>query len=433
VGQGADAGKIVTGNLLNWLVVVGDIVGGFVECGGNLNRLNMGGSIRGGDAPFAGSVTAVGTIDVVSIGKSIIAGLGDDSGVVFSEENINSVKLGADLDGSGGLKLSDDVQVGPGSGRIAANGDLGDLQILGSILGGNNDNTGCIMADYDLSGDGNIGKLLIAGAIRGGYSWGGIAGQVVTNSGYVQAVNIGDFGGPVLNDVDVGAVSAGVNNGADLFNSGAIRATGNIDSILIRGLLHGNLRTRPVISALGDINSLVIKGDCLYADILVGYGTDVYVAQEPSGDLDALNRPVNGVFLLDSDTGLSLDTSDGAEFNGSSTLGNFTAGLNYISSNLLISVDPGDDTVVGTSDDAMNFGVLLNARINNVVRGTTVGRQVFTFVLAADTITRLSGRATAGMFSASDATDISVDQPFNILTHKPLDFTTDTSYFLLYT
>jgi hypothetical protein len=283
-----------------------------------------------------------------------------------------------------------------------------------------------VFADFDADGSGDIDRLVIHGNILGGSTFGGLAGQSARNSGYVHAVNIG-VNGPAPGAFISGTVLAGVNGGAELFNSGAVRATDTIGLLVIGGDLRGNSINRPIVSALNGITDLRLRADVVFADILVGYGPSAFLSYTLSGDFNPLGVEVKGPALLDADTGLGLDVSDPALFNDSATLDSLVVTKNFYSSNLVVSVDPVNE-VLGTSDDDPRTGTISFVRVNGLI-GSDSGFKNSIFVIAADTITDLKGKSNpGGVFTHADANDITLGPAFNVATHADLDFSTDFYY-----
>jgi hypothetical protein len=231
-----------------------------------------------------------------------------------------SLNLGSDTDPTTG-----NLRGGAGNGSGAFSlGGLGKGVISGSVTGGSGNGSG------GLSIIGTLKQLEITKDLIGGSSSAGPGGSAdVVDSGFVGAGRIG----ALLIDGDV---RTGTNGGTHLAGSAAIRAVGDITSLIIGGDLSGNATQRAVIAAGGaapasknkTIGALTINGDTSFADILGGYGLD------PTGV-----NTVGGLTNADAQMGT-------VQFLGSITATNVVAG-----------VSAGPDGRFGTADDEIPTGM----------------------------------------------------------------------------
>jgi hypothetical protein len=299
-GSGATSGAIMSDGLLT----------------GTISSLHAGGSLTGGSGMQSGYVTATTDLGTVGISGSVMGGSGATSGAIVSDGKLSSLQIGGSLTGSSGMQsgyisagtsmgtmgihVNGNVAGGSGaiSGAIISGGTLSTLHIGGSLIGSSGTQSGYVSAVT------SIGTLGITGNVTGGtadqtgeiFSGGGLAEAIihgnlagnttihsstaVIGSGYIQAGQI------TMLDI-VGNVTSGAISGGAIANSGAIRSSADIVSLVIGGEVTGNAANPVFISATEGpdtskhpktdlaIQSVTIDKAVSYLDLLAGYGPDV--------------------------------------------------------------------------------------------------------------------------------------------------------------
>ena len=181
---------------------------------------------------------------------------------------------------------------------------------------------------------------LASGALTSGIIKGNFSGDTsinsssqVVGSGYIQAGHITSL------TID-GSVTAGVNTGGAIANSGAIRANGVITALTIDGAVTGTKANPVIISATTGaakgsksttdiaIQNITITHAAAWLDVLAGYGPTV-----------------------SNTTGVGL----GTPADGSAQIGTITFGSTLSASNIVAGVEP--DATTG------NFGTATNTSI----------------------------------------------------------------------
>lgn len=148
------------------LTVKGDIKGAFLsvtgEALGRIDTVNVGGSIIGGKEAYSGRIHASGNIGKVTIGGDVIGGQGTHSGVVSSFGSIAGISIGGSLIGGSntfaGSILTDARPANPATGHI------GSVTIRRDILGGSDTGAGSIVSETGRVGNVTVGGSLIAGS-----------------------------------------------------------------------------------------------------------------------------------------------------------------------------------------------------------------------------------------------------------------------------
>lgn len=363
-GTAGDSGAIIAPNVRS-ISIGGSILGGtfqdsghnasssgFIKVSGALKTLRIGGDIAGGSGAASGTVSAA-TLGTLLLGGSIAGGNGAGSGHVDGS-SFGHVGIGKNIQGGAGA----------GSGGISAKlavtssfdiipGQIGSLFVGGDIAGGAANSSGAVLVS------GGLGKTVIGGSVRGGAA---ASAAALFQSGYIQA-------GTIFNLTVDGDVTAGTNSGAGslVVSSGAIRSTGVIGGLLVKGSLQGNTSTggvlhSAIISAAGEpaadgaktnvaINAIAVLGNMDRAEILAGYnapasGSDVNGPRGAAANADA---QINAVFL-------------GKNLSASSIVAGATAGADKFFGNA-------DDHKAGGND----VSTILSKISSIIVAGTATG------------------------------------------------------------
>jgi len=308
-GASATAGSsgAINGNALGSVVIEGSLMGGNLVLGdtnqtGNddgvissattIGSLYIGGNVIGGSGANSGFISTqtggVGSLVIAGKSEGLVGGSGSTSGALSIDGPVTKLMLAQNLTGGSGAN----------SGSMSINGGVGSLAIGGDVMGGTADNTATI------SVFGLLKTTTIAGSVEGSSS----GATKLTNTGYIQADNIGTM-------VIGGDLISGTAGSGGLDTSGAIRATDAIGSITLGGIT-GNSSNPAIISAVGPANvtaksatdlaigSITVGKTgapgttvALYADILAGYSTDTNSGTDPLGTGVSANAQIGNVLI----------------------------------------------------------------------------------------------------------------------------------------
>ena len=357
-GSAAHSGNIEGDSQIGLVKIGRNVVGGsanntgdIVSTGAGVAGITVGGSLIGGTASFTGRLLALGgDMGPVKIGRDVIAternsagALLVDTGIVYAQLGtaadtpvlkIASITIGGNVfgggenttgqlyaDGSiGPVKIVGDLigKAGNGSGSIlTARGTIGDITIGGDLKGGSGTRSGLILAGYTTTGS-SVGNTVITGSVLGGS---------------------GIFSGGITSDF-IGNVTIGgdISTGTDP-DSGFLKATVQLGAVKISGSLIGTSTAPVLLTTSGlpgngpSLKSLTIAGSVTFANLTFGIGT--------------------------------ADAQVGA----------VKVGGNWTASNLVAGIQPGDDELYGTSDDALP-GNLDQPGIFSRIASITIGGRV---------------------------------------------------------
>jgi hypothetical protein len=175
-GTGANSGEIYSGSSITSVTIKGDLQGSggdasgaiisntaFSPSGdvpGNINAINIIGSITGGAGANSGQITSGGNLGIVTIGKNISSSTGDESGSVLAANAITSLNVSGAITGTAidPVIITAVGQVNPGAVDLA----------IGHITVGHDVAFANILAGYgaDLSpvnGAASIGTVVVGG------------------------------------------------------------------------------------------------------------------------------------------------------------------------------------------------------------------------------------------------------------------------------
>jgi hypothetical protein len=254
----------------------------------------------------------------LSILGDVIGGEGDFSGRVNSRGAAGSISIGGDLRGGAGSS----------SGDITVEGPLEKMVVNGSIIGGSTAGSGIFRA-YQ------VHSMTIGGDIRGGA--GDVSGGAVVfklRSGTIAGSLIGgsgDLGGFVYSDVLKDLTIGGNLVSGDSDFGASIVARVRIGSLTVEGdiignetnhvrILAGGLPVPPVVpSKARTIESIQINGSATFTEILAGYIVGFASTLQPSSDAEpAPGSDQTDVFLMDYNPDVQIGRI--------SVLGDWTAG-----------------------------------------------------------------------------------------------------------
>ncbi len=330
-GSGVQSGIILSQSTMGNITLSGDLIGnasaaatqsGHISSATSLGAVKVGGKIQGGGADDSGSIVSGTSIVSLSIGSTLIGAAGAGSGSVRAGVSKTGAPTGA-LANIGIVTIGEDATThesikggtGANSGRIDVAGNIASFTSAGDVVGGAANGSGGIVAG------GNIDKLLIKRSLIGGDS---SAAAFLDKSGFISALRLRSA---TIN----GDIESGVNGGAGIASSGAIRAD-VIDALTVRGNLTGNNSAADkfspvIISATGvtgnlAIKSLTVLGNTKFAEILAGY---------------------NAV--------TTASNFRGAERNGDASIGAVLIGGTVEGVNIVAGSKPGTDGRFGGADD----------------------------------------------------------------------------------
>ncbi len=236
---------------------------GAVISGGMLAKIDVFGSVLGGDGPASGSIETqgdgtLGNMGPVFIARSLIGSSGStsaaDSGQIFSSGKLASVVIG---DTTNGDNESGNVLGGiaPGSGTISSELDMGPVKIKLSLMGGTGDESGKITSG------GKITSLTVG------------ANGLGQHSMSQRAVFEGSSGGSIIGG------SGNYDTTVETTNQlGQVFAAGAIGPVIVMGNIEGNQSvpddSNPHGSHSGEIRGASIKSVQVTGSIIGGLGAD---------------------------------------------------------------------------------------------------------------------------------------------------------------
>jgi hypothetical protein len=268
-----DKASFNVGQRLEKAVVGGSIIGANTGDGiaaGGIGSISVGRSLFGGAQNLSGRIaTTTAEIGRVRIGGDLVGGSGAQSGMIMSAKGLLECRIAGGIFGgfgeySGRVSAGGGEAIGTitvGSSVVGGMGDnsaivsnLGEIRkarIGGSLVGGGGASSGVVFAEY------GIGKISIVGDIRGGTGGGG--GRVVARDG-------------LIGQLDVRSIMTG--DGAE---GAAVIAT-LLGQVTVRGHLLGSATRTVTIMAKGSawssaatIGSVRVLGNVFRANVLAGY------------------------------------------------------------------------------------------------------------------------------------------------------------------
>lgn len=230
--------SFITGDL-GTLVVKRDFNRSFLWVTRNLNSVNVGGSIIGGDLNDDGEIYASGDLGKARIGHDIRGGGGTYSGSVGAGHDVGSVTVGGSIYGGAGNN----------SGNVFAaylsDAEIGSVRVRGSLVGGTGNMSGAV-GGYPVDGlrpAVTLGSVTVGGDVIGGSG---------PHSGYVYAYR------DTLQRLTV----RGSLIGGSGVESGLVGATDDVGSVVIGGSVYGSSgQDSAEIYSGGGIRLLNIHGD----------------------------------------------------------------------------------------------------------------------------------------------------------------------------
>ncbi len=358
-GGGAISGGLFVGGNVDAVEIRGSIIGGTadivsaipnatlggqLEITGAVKTFKLTGDLRGGAGDNSGIVSIGGNGGAVTIsgrivGNSFAAG-STGGGRFFSGGKIASFALGGDLVGDG-----------TDSGKILANGGFGSLRIGGDVLGGAGSRSGVIDGNGILSSPG-FGALLIGGSVRGGDG---------NDSGVLDLKNVGTKGATIL--------IRGSVLGGDGLRSGLVGAEGAFSSAVVEGSVIGGDGPESGRFVLDNQSSVAIASVVVKGDLRGGGAEDSGVVLV-GGRVTAVTVLGDVVGGLVGDSG-SLQV-DGTSKTAAILIGGSVRGGGGFNSGTVFADDVTALTVRGNFEQSVQGGFILAARVGKLAIGGSV-------------------------------------------------------------
>lgn len=344
----SDLHSVITGEIKT-LKVKGDLNSVELEVKGDLKKLNVDGSLVGGDSSDEGAVTVDGALSKAFIAGNVV-GTTARSGLITATDGIGSISIGGNVIGgaaanSGFIGLANKVSVSGDvvGGTAVDTGIVGgkSVSIKGSLVGGTADRSGQVLASDGASI--SIGRDVHGGA--------GIAsGAIFSNMTDIKSVAVvGDFrggdgnfsGAIVTGDVKSGVSIKGSVIGGEGIFSGFIAADA-IKKVSIDGSIIGRsgFLAEPAGGVYAEltIGSITVKGS-----VDGSYGRSVIVAGGAIGEKDSTIGKVSiggDVSSLDILAGYRIDPDGSFDgYNGDASIGSVKVGGNWIGGDITAGVE----------------------------------------------------------------------------------------------
>lgn len=256
-GGDGDGGTTVVSQLQSHILgdvgnikIAKDVSNVFLNVVGNIKNLTVGGSLLGGVAANGGEIFATGNILNLKIGKSVLGGLNLNSGLIQSGGMIKTAKIGGSIIGG----------VGNSSGQLLMTSDSNSISVRGDLIG----NSGLFAASID-STNGRINKISINGSIVSGQN---------TDSGSIRVA--GDIG--VLN---VKGNLIGDSDNSVFITAAAVKAPGATKNIAFKtvniggrvafaNILGGYDTDLDAVNAHAQIGTVSVRGDWTGSNLIAG-------------------------------------------------------------------------------------------------------------------------------------------------------------------
>ena len=396
-GGGKYGGYVLVYGDLGTVNVGGDVEGGkddftgSIQSGGKIGNVTIRGSLLGTNGDFTGALftgnddiaapvlASPGTIGTVKVSGSLLGGGGDHSGSIKADDKLGKVTVTGDVKGdtgsySGSIQARGDLagaaitgSVHGGSGSWSGSiftgspdlmsdpgvlgGAIGAVQIGGSVFGGNNANTGSIIAKTKLT------SVAISGSLQGDPTESGAHSGSIVSLGSIGTVTVKGsvIGGSASQSGSILAEGGGITSvsiGRDLVSKLApngIYAAGNLTTVKVGGSIIGGSPTTPaLILADGIANPASTAKAVAIGSVTVGA------------------RVENAQILAGTDF---YSASLGGVANADAGIGTITTGGDWIASSAAAGVDPGAGGLFGDGDtvETNNASATVASRIASIV------------------------------------------------------------------
>jgi hypothetical protein len=286
-----------------------------------------------------------GNIGLLDVGGSVIGGSEPASGRVTAYGNIGKARIGGSVLGS----------AGEGSGFIFALKRIGDINIGGILQGGTGARSGSVGAI------GEVGAVSI-GAIAGGDALGSPSGQVSSLTGRIKSLvvsgNIAGGGGFYSGSVDAKlglgslTIRGSLVGGTGQFSGRVDSGSGSIGNVLVGGnVASGAGNDSGSIAARDNLGHVVVKGGIFGAQarrVIISAGGVKSLGPARIKSLTVIGD-VSFVDILSGYQTTSI--SSPTRGNADAVIGVVNIGGDWMASNLVAGVDVGADGLFGTADD----------------------------------------------------------------------------------
>ena len=168
-GAGAESGWILSPGTLASVTVGGSVVGGVgprsgaITSDGNLGAVKVTGDVIGGAGTKSGRIASTANLASVTIGGSLIGSSGQSSGQVFSNGTLGPVVITGDVRG-GSFNAVAEVNA---TGAVVSNANITSVTIGGSLIGGVGDRSGLLVSGLGPGPLKDMGAVKITGDVRG--------------------------------------------------------------------------------------------------------------------------------------------------------------------------------------------------------------------------------------------------------------------------
>jgi hypothetical protein len=309
-GAGGSLISTIEGDL-GALVVRGDVTNVNFRVGDDIGAITIGGSLVGGVGDLRGFLLAFGDIGTVKIARDIVGGPGGNSGLIQSFSKIGSVTVGGSVIGGSqqyagsivaateitSVKIGHDLRGGSAlySGSVIVQSTAGKLlnaSVKGSLIGSSGERSGGIYAGEGVfpAETALIAKVTIGGSMMGGG---------------------GKGSGSLLSDALGSLTLGGSLIGGQGSSTGVIDAPLSAEKIAIKGSVLGEAGgSLSGAIRVGPIKSISVGGDIIGASVSGGESASATGYIDVSGLLGKLN--IGGSLIAGRDSSTSFNNQSGA-------------------------------------------------------------------------------------------------------------------------
>ncbi len=383
--EGDHSGSIISQAALKSVVVAGDLKGGAGAFSGSiyssvgsgalhdLNSVVIGKSLIGGDGDNSGMISAGGRLLNAKIGiagatvPTMQGGAGSFSGGIFAGSSISSLLVNGNVEGGGGAN----------SASIQTGVSLGKLEITGMLKGGGGIFSGSIVSFDAFDKTGDIGTVSVLGGIFGG---GGRDSGSIEAEGSIKTVTVasmtgstGSYSGSILSGTtlfhsgSIGSVNvSGSVTGGTGAHSGVIEANGNLATVKIATDLNQSaIRASDAIGSVtvsGAVDQSVVSAR---GQVVQGRSADIAIAAFNAGSV--LHSQILAGYALDG-TALNPDAQIGSvKVAGAWSASNLVAGIENTAGNF----GGGTDGKISGTDNAAIISRIASVTIGGAISGTS--------------------------------------------------------------
>jgi hypothetical protein len=331
---------------------------------------------------------ATGSIGSVAIGGSLVGGEGDSSGDLVAGDNTYADSIGS-------VTIGKDLvgSTGLSSGVIGAFGSIGTVKIGGNIIGGGSGESGLVLAFQ------NLASVTVGGSVFGGA--GTESGSIVGQASLGTVLVKGNFSGGSY---------AGSGNQSEL---GVIASVGHINSVTIGGSIisgfnigSGSLvQSASIFSSKADIGSIVVDGSVIGNEEAPVTFSAVGQAVKPASGLDlaigsvTIKGSATHANILAGFDGSLTDANADASIGKIAVTGNWTAGNIVAGAHQASAPNWGVGDTPQTVGDTNLVAHIASIVIGGTLEGSVTSTETFGFVAQEIDALKIDGKSytlTAG-------------------------------------